>query len=110
MPQMVISHLRLRLVADGYHANHAVSGRRGAHDGGSHDGGADDGGMDAMDAMDAMDGRGEKCFAPTIGPSVGVAPFHPVDMVDAGNTVNPIGADGDDTNDIGGAAPVGDGI
>jgi hypothetical protein len=34
----------------------------------------------------------------------------PVDTVDAGNTGDPIGADGGDTNDIGDAEPVGEGI
>jgi hypothetical protein len=43
-------------------------------------------------------------------PSVGVAAVHSVDPVDGGNTGDPIGANGGDTNDIGGAAPVGEGI
>ena len=63
------------------------------------------------------DGRGEKnFFTPTVHPlalipsipSVGVDPFHPVDTVDTGNTGEPIDADGGDTNDIDGAAPVGE--
>jgi hypothetical protein len=43
-------------------------------------------------------------------PTVGVYLVHPGDTVDAGNTGNQIGADGGDTNDIGGAAPIGEGI
>ncbi len=58
----------------------------------------------------------KKFFTPTVHPlalipsipSVSVDLFYPVDTVDAGNTGDPICADGGDTNDIGGAAPVGE--
>lgn len=61
-------------------------------------------------------GAKKNFFTPTVHPLalipsipfVGVAPFHPVDTVDAGNTGELIDADGGDTNDIDGAAPVGE--
>ncbi len=58
----------------------------------------------AADGTGAVQTVGAKKILRPYCPSVGVAPVHPVD------TVDPIGTDGGDTNDIGGAVPVGEGI